>query len=42
MYNLPVKIVSVERGREMKHFMKKIEWLLNLGGIKKDAVLLSF
>ena len=41
MYNLPVKIVSVERGREMKHFMKKIEWLLNLGGIKKDAVLLA-
>ena len=25
----------------MKHFMKKIEWLLNLGGIKKDAVLLA-
>lgn len=41
MYNLPVKIVSMERGREMKHFMKKIEWLLNLGGIKKDVVLLA-
>ncbi len=25
----------------MKHFMKKIEWLLNLGGIKKDVVLLA-
>lgn len=25
----------------MKHFMKKFEWLLNLGGIKKDAVLLA-